>query len=48
LGKGCCAAKANTELVTKAAFLLGILAKIEEEPSLIGASPHLMCVATKL
>jgi len=29
------------------AFLLEILAKIEEEPSLIGASPHLMCVATK-
>lgn len=28
-------------------FLLEIIAKTEREPSLIGASPHLMCVAVK-
>lgn len=28
-------------------FLLEIISKTEQEPSLIGASPHLMCVATK-
>lgn len=28
-------------------FLLEIIGKIEQEPSLIGASPHLMCVAAK-
>jgi len=29
-------------------FLLDIIAKIEQEPSLIGASPHVMCVGRKL
>ena len=29
-------------------LLLEIIAKIETEPSLIGASPHIMCVGTKL
>jgi ubiquinone/menaquinone biosynthesis C-methylase UbiE len=28
-------------------FLLGLIEKIEAEPSLIGASPHIMCVAAK-
>jgi ubiquinone/menaquinone biosynthesis C-methylase UbiE len=28
-------------------FLLDIIARLEQEPSLIGASPHLMCVALK-
>lgn len=28
-------------------FLLELIAKTEQEPALIGASPHLMCVATK-
>jgi hypothetical protein len=28
-------------------FLLDLIAKIEREPTLIGASPHLMCVAMK-
>jgi hypothetical protein len=30
------------------AFLLDIISKIETEPSLIGASPHIMCVGMKL
>ena len=29
------------------AFLLKLIEKTEQEPSLIGASPHLMCVAVK-
>jgi len=29
-------------------FLLDVISKIEREPSLIGASPHVMCVAAKL
>jgi len=29
-------------------FLLNIITRIEKEPSLIGASPHLMCVGVKL
>ena len=28
-------------------FLLEIIGKIEEEASLIGASPHIMCVGVK-
>jgi ubiquinone/menaquinone biosynthesis C-methylase UbiE len=28
-------------------FLLGLMGKIEQEPSLLGASPHLLCVAEK-
>ena len=28
-------------------FLIGVLRKIENDPSLIGASPHIMCVARK-
>jgi ubiquinone/menaquinone biosynthesis C-methylase UbiE len=28
-------------------FLLEIIAKVEQEPSLIGASPHMMCVGVK-
>jgi ubiquinone/menaquinone biosynthesis C-methylase UbiE len=30
------------------AFLLDIIGQIDQEPSLIGASPHIMCVATKI
>ncbi|MDY0019461.1 MAG: methyltransferase domain-containing protein [Anaerolineae bacterium] len=30
------------------AFLLELIGKMEQEPSLLGASPHLMCVAEKL
>lgn len=30
------------------AFLLEIIDKVESEPSLIGASPHIMCVGTKV
>jgi hypothetical protein len=29
-------------------FLLDVISKIEREPSLIGASPHVICVAAKL
>ena len=29
-------------------FLLEIISQIDQEPSLIGASPHIMCVATKI
>ncbi len=29
-------------------FLLDIIRRIEKEPSLIGASPHIMCVGVKL
>ena len=29
-------------------FLLDVINKIEREPSLIGASPHVICVAAKL
>jgi ubiquinone/menaquinone biosynthesis C-methylase UbiE len=29
-------------------FLLDVIGKIEREPSLIGASPHVICVAAKL
>jgi ubiquinone/menaquinone biosynthesis C-methylase UbiE len=29
-------------------FLLEIIDKVESEPSLIGASPHIMCIGTKL
>lgn len=28
-------------------FLLELIERLEQEPSLIGASPHIMCVATK-
>ena len=28
-------------------FLLEIIGEIEREPSLIGASPHIMCVGVK-
>jgi ubiquinone/menaquinone biosynthesis C-methylase UbiE len=28
-------------------FVLGLIERVEQEPSLIGASPHLMCVAAK-
>jgi hypothetical protein len=28
-------------------FVLDLIGKLEGEPSLIGASPHLMCVAEK-
>jgi len=29
-------------------FVLGLIGKLEQEPSLIGASPHVMCVAQKV
>lgn len=32
---------------SRRAFLLELIGKIEQEPCLIGASPHLMCVAEK-
>jgi len=40
--------KANWNNTTYRQFLLQILEKIETEPSLLGASPHLMSIAQKL
>jgi len=37
----------NWEIQEQQAFLLEILGKIESDPSLIGASPHVMCVGEK-
>jgi ubiquinone/menaquinone biosynthesis C-methylase UbiE len=37
----------NWAMEDRRAFLLELIQKIEQEPSLIGASPHIMCVATK-
>ena len=38
----------NWETEDKRVFLLDIIGKIESEPSLIGASPHVMCVGAKI
>ncbi len=38
----------NWEIDENRAFLLKIIDKVESEPSLIGASPHIMCIGTKL
>jgi ubiquinone/menaquinone biosynthesis C-methylase UbiE len=40
--------KINWKTEDKREFLLEIIGKIEREPSLIGASPHVMCVGAKL
>jgi ubiquinone/menaquinone biosynthesis C-methylase UbiE len=40
--------KINWKAEDKREFLLEIIGKIEREPSLIGASPHVMCVGAKL
>ena len=38
----------NWQIDENRAFLLEIIDKIDAEPSLIGASPHIMCVGTKM
>ena len=38
---------ANWQLDDSREFLLEIISEIEKEPSLIGASPHIMCVAVR-
>lgn len=38
----------NWAIEENRAFLLEIISKIETEPSLIGASPHIMCVGMKM
>jgi len=37
----------NWNIESHREFLLGILSKIDKEPSLVGASPHIMCVGVK-
>ena len=37
----------NWNIESRREFLLEIIAKLEAEPSLIGASPHIMCVGVK-
>lgn len=37
----------NWAIEANRAFLLEIIGKIEREPSLIGASPHVLCVCSK-
>jgi hypothetical protein len=37
----------NWKVESRRDFLLEIIAKVEEEPTLIGASPHLLCLGVK-
>ncbi len=38
----------NWAVDSRREFLLELIARTEQEPTLIGASPHIMCVGVKL